>query len=88
MPHAAFKSRRKIKVPESYDRVTKEVKPAREEQENGLIVFSGGNSTNLLIRDWIDQKELKKNQSKNFEEKDLKIAMNATAYDLAPFVSK
>jgi hypothetical protein len=48
-------------VPESYDRVTKEVKPAREEQENGLIVFSGGNSTNLLIRDWIDQKELKKN---------------------------
>jgi hypothetical protein len=42
----------------------------------------------MLIRDWIDQKELKKNQSKNFEEKDLKTAMNATAYDLAPFVSK
>lgn len=61
MAHSAFKGRRKIKYPEQYDKASKELKPAREEQENGLIVFSGGNATNVLIRDWIDQKELKKN---------------------------
>ena len=61
MAYAAYKQRRHSKHPEERDNKNGSQKPPREEQENGIIIFSGGNSTNIVIRDWLDQKQLKQN---------------------------
>lgn len=57
-----------------------------------MIVFAGGNSTNILIQDWNDQSKLKKifkdGGEMPFIEKALQIDQHPSAYDFSLFLSE
>ena len=83
MVHAHFPHPRSITFDSQLASVSNQSDQQTIETQNGLLVFAGGTSGNIIIPNWLYSDGIKDQLRKPFLEKSLKNGQNPTAYDFA-----